>query len=231
MARLPRLSVGGWPHLLIQRGHNRQAVFRDSDDRRLFLTLLGEAARAQGIALHAYALLDGELRLLATPPTGTALSSMMQSLGRRYGAYFNRRHDCTGSLWDGRFRATVIDPECHLLSCMRFVETVSTAEQLRGETHPEWSSAKHHLGQQLDPIVSDHSSYWALGNTPFERELAYRNLLERPLPDAERAMLEQAATKGWPVGSAGFLGALGSKTERRLTPLRRGRPRKPVTAV
>jgi putative transposase len=218
MARLPRLSVGGVPHLLVQRGHNLQPVVRDAEDRSLFLSLLGEVAAAHGVAIHAYALLEQEVRLLLTPPGPTALSRMMQAFGRRYGGSFNRRHGRTGSLWEGRFRATVLEPERHLLSSMRWLE--------ESEGEGIVSSRTHHLGEKVDPIVSDHSHFWSLGNTPFEREVAYRQLLASPLPAAEVQGLIAAVTKGWPLGSESFVAALARMTVRRLTPLPRGRPLK-----
>lgn len=226
MARLPRLCVPGWPHLLIQLGHNRQAVFRDDADRQLFLDLLKEATSTHGVAIHAYTLLDNEVRLLATPQSAESLSRTMQAIGRRYGTHFNRRHGHAGSLWEGRFRAAPVEPERHLLDCMRFVEQpcdgVVPGTDL-GQSN--WSSVAHHLGEKVDALVSDHLQYWALGNTPFEREVAYRKLLERALTSKELATIESAVKKGWPLGATSFLSQLSSVTSRRLRPLPRGRPK------
>jgi putative transposase len=222
MARLPRLCVPGWPHLLIQLGHGHQAVFRDDVDRRLFLDLLREAAITHGVAIHAYALRDGEVRLLGTPSKLDSLSRMMQAIGRRYGSNFNRRHAHIGSLWEGRFRATVIEPERHLLTCMRYVER-PLSEESGAELAP-WSSAPHHLGERSDPCVSDHREYWLLGNTPFDREATYRELSQRALTSVELNLISDAALKGWPLGSPSFLDKLSGSTDRRLAPLPRGRP-------
>jgi putative transposase len=227
MARLTRLCVPGWPHLLMQSGHNHQAVFRDDVDRKLFLELMQSAASAHGVAIHAYSLLDDEVRLLATPAGADSLSRMMQAAGRRYGSSFNRRHGHTGSLWEGRFRATVIEPERHLLACMRYVDQMSMGDEVgtRLGQRP-WSSAAHHLGERVDPLVSDHLLYWSLGNTPFEREAAYRDLLQQALTSDELLSISNAVRKGWPLGSATFLEKLSGSTPRRLKPLPRGRPRK-----
>ena len=198
MARLPRRCVPGWPHLLVQSGHGRQAVFRDDADRRLFLDLLQEAAITHGVAVHAYALRDSEIRLLGTPSKRDSLSRMMQAIGRRYGSSFNRRHAHVGSLWEGRFRATVIEPERHLLMCMRYVERPFPGESDGGadsERSP-WSSAPHHFGERSDPRISDHREYWSLGNTPFDREAAYRELARQALTSSELALISDAALKG-----------------------------------
>ena len=228
MARLARLSVAGMPHLLVQRSHHQQAGFIDDTDRILFRQLLGEAARCEGVALHAYGLFDREVRLLATPSTGEALGRMMQSLGRRYGGAFNRRHQRTGGLWEGRFRATVIEPERYLVAGMCYVEEESGLEGGSEAAVPVAlsSSRGFHLGRWQDALVTDHPVFWALGNTPFDREAAYRGRLSTGLAPSERSELEQGVQKGWPVGSMQFVEMLSGRTSRRLAPLKRGRPRK-----
>lgn len=227
MARLPRLSVGGLPHLVVQRSHHGQPVFLDDSDRTLFRNLLGESAKAEGLALHAYALMDKEVRLLATPATADTLGRTMQTLGRRYGGAFNRRHGRSGGLWEGRFRATIIEPERHLLDVMRYIEDEANwaGDVSQAEGGPV-SSRGHHVGRRQDSLVTDHALFWALGNTPFDREASYRRLLEDGLSSSRRDGLESAVRTGWPLGSDAFVAALSGKTDRRLIPLRRGRPPK-----
>lgn len=225
MARLPRLSIGGMPHLLVQRAQQGQPAFLDDTDRTLYRNLLGEAARAEGVALHAYALLDQQVRLLATPGAAEALGRMMQAIGRRYGSAFNRRHGRSGTLWEGRFRATVLEPERHLLDAMRFVEDEGNWEGGVDDGGPA-SSRGHHLGRRQDSLVTDAAPFWALGNTPFDREAAYRRLLDAGLPLPVKVALEQAVHTGWPLGSDRFVASLSVKTTRRLVPLKRGRPPK-----
>ncbi len=227
MARLPRLCVPNWPHLLIQRGHNRQPVFADEADSQLFLALLREVATTHRVAVHAYALHPAEVRLLVTPQTADGLSRVMQSLGRRYGTHFNRRHNHAGSLWEGRFRATPIDPEHYLLDAMRFVEEGGSNDVASTHlVHVSASSLPHHLGQRVDPLITDHVRFWGLGNTPFEREAGYRRLMDEGLRAATRAQLAQAVEKGWPLGTPEFIERLAVFTDRRLAPLPRGRPKK-----
>ncbi len=228
MARLARLAAAGLVHLLIQRGNNGQAVFVDRPDRESYLHLLREAAAASQVAIHAYALTDNEAILLATPTDAAGLSRMMQSLGRRYGARFNRRHGRSGALWEGRFRATVIEAERYLHAAICFVELAPLRAGLAREApdHP-WSSARHHLGVATDPLVIDHALYWALGNTPFEREAAHGQLLKRALTGEETGAIADATMKGWALGSDSFKTSLEAHTQRRVRPKLRGRPRKP----
>lgn len=227
MARLARLCIPGWPHLLVQRGHDRRPVFVDDADRALFRELLQEAASRLGIHIHAYALLDDEVRLLVTPASADGLSKLVQAIGRRYVIRFNRRHARTGGLWEGRFRATVIEPEQHLLSCMLFVEG-AVGGAATGQPPPAWSSAPHHLGASVDTAITEPAQYWALGNTPFEREAVYRNLYQQALTEAQTSEIVAALNAGWPLGSPRFRQSLEHATTRRLAPLPRGRPRKSI---
>jgi putative transposase len=227
MARLARLCIPGWPHLLVQRGHDGRAVFVDDVDRALFRDLLQDAAVQQAVQVHAYALLDDEVRLLLTPTAADGLSKLVQAIGRRYVIRFNRRHGRTGGLWEGRFRATVVEPEQHLLSCMLFVE--GAVEAALARRHQDlFSSASHHLGAKVDPLVTEPAPYWELGNTPFEREAAYRKIYQQALTEHQIAEIKQALNAGWPLGREHFRQSLETSTTRRLAPLPRGRPRREV---
>jgi putative transposase len=232
MARLPRLAIAGQAHHLIQRGLNRQAIVLDDIDRQQLLGDLRECAALHRVAIHAYVLMDNHLHLLATPESTEGLSRMMQSLGRRYVAAYNRRHQRSGTLWDGRFRAAPLEAAGYLLACMRYIELNPLRHGLvqAPQDYP-WSSAAHHLGLLRDPMVLDHALFWALGNTPFEREATYRAWLEQGVSPEEHARLSESALKGWPLGSAGFLHALGQSTERPVAPRPRGRPPAPKSVV
>lgn len=227
MARLPRLAVPGLPHYLVQRGHNQQAVFLDDEDRRAYLAALSETVATQKLPVLAYCLLDDQVHLLVVPATAEAMSRMLQSLGRRYGAAFNRRHGRSGTLWDGRFRATVVEPGTHLLDAMRCVEQAPLrAGWTASAADWPWSSAAHHAGRTRVAWLSDPPLYWSLGNTPFERELAWLRLLDEPLADRVLARMMDAVHKGWALGSGTFVASLGAETDRPLAPRPRGRPRR-----
>lgn len=226
MARLPRLSAANQVHLLVQRGNNGQATFIDDDDRKAFLAALHNAALDHRVAIHAYALTGNEALLLATPADAGATSRMIQTLGRRYVARFNQRHGRSGTLWEGRFRSTVIEAALHLRDCMCFVELAPLrAGLVQAAADWPWSSARHHLGHFSDPLVTDAPLYWATGNTPFEREVAHQRLLERALTREQVLAIDGALRKGWVYGSDAFASRIESQTARRAQPLRPGRPR------
>lgn len=228
MARLPRLALAGTAHLVALYGHSGQPVFGDDEDRRQFLAALREAALQQQVAVHAYVLLAEHVHLLLTPATAGALGALMQGLGRRYGAAFNRRHQRRGSLWAGRFRTAVVQSGEPLLEAMLFIDQHGQRSGLVASPGDyRWCSTRHHLGLWRDPLISESSAWWALGNTPFEREAAYRQRLEEGLGRERAAALADACRKGWALGDAGFLAELAQQTDRPLQPRPRGRPPKP----
>ena len=227
MARLSRLAVPGHPHHLFQRGNDRAALFRDDEDRACYLGCLREAALAARVALHAYVLMEDHVHLLATPAGAEGLSRMMQALGRNYVGRFNHRHGRSGTLWEGRFRSGLIEADAWLLPCMRYIELNPVRVGLvAGPADYRWSSARHHLGQGTDVLLTDHALFWSLGNTPFDREAAWRAYLGQPVAATEMEQITASCLRGWALGSAGFLQRMTEVAGRRVVPAKRGRPRK-----
>lgn len=227
MARLPRLVVPHQPHHLIQRGNDRQPIFRESEDYGVFLKWLREAARQYAVAIHAYVLMPNHIHLLITPADAQGMGKMMQWVGRFYVPWFNRKYGRTGTLWQGRFKATVIDSERYFMTCCRYIELnpVRAGIVADPEQYP-WSSYAHHVGSKGDPFITGHPLYWALGNTPFDREAAYKALAEQALTDDEILALQEATEKGWALGSERFMASLERQVHRRVRPAGRGRPAK-----
>jgi putative transposase len=179
------------------------------------------------VAVHGYVLLDSELHLLVTPRSPEGLSRMMQMLGRRYGQVFNRRHGRRGTLWEGRFRAAPLEAHPWVGISLAWLEQAPVAAGLavRPADYP-WSSAAHHAGLRRDPLLTDHAAYWQLGNTPFEREAAWRGILEQPVTSERASRLLDAVRRGWPVGGESYLSRLAATVGRPVAPRPRGRPRR-----
>ena len=227
MARLPRLLVADLPHLLSQRAQYGQAMARDDDDRAVLLRLLREAAALEKVALHAYSVQGDRIELVATAGEAAALSRLMQTVTRRHAAAYNRRHGRRGSLWEGRFRAAAVEPGDWLLRCMLHVDQLGAAG---GGGDPRWSSLAVHVGNARDAALIAPAAYWLLGNTPFEREAAYRDRAERPLPMAETTAIEASLRGGWPLGSLAFAARLHTP-DRPALRRPRGRPRRAPAAT
>jgi len=204
------------------------SVFREADDCRHFLDCLRDAAVRREVAIHAYVLMPDHVHLLATPATAAALGQMIQSLGRRYVRWFNDRYSRSGSLWQGRYRSAMIDPEPYLLALCRHLESNPVRSGLVSDAvaYP-WSSLHHHLGLATDPIITDHPIIWALGNTPFERQSAYRDFFREAEDPAQVAAIRQATARGWPIGSPACLREMEKTSNRSLSPGPRGRAKRP----
>jgi putative transposase len=223
VARLPRLTVPGFPHHLIQRGNDRRAIFADDVDRERYLTLLREVAADHGLALHAYVLMPNHVHLLATPARAGDIGRSVQALGRRYVRWFNDRHRRSGALFEGRYRSTVVDADRYLLAVMRYIELNPVrAGLVHSAAAFRWSSHAHHVGLGVDPLITDHAVYWALGNTPFERQATYLGLFEQGSGEPELELIRRSTHGGWLLGPADAV----LRTPRRPRPLRAGRPRK-----
>jgi len=225
MARFARLSVAGQPHHIALRGADGVLVFRAPDDYRCFLRCLRDVAARRRVAIHAYVLMPDHVHLLATPATPAAIGQMIQSLGRRYVRWFNARYARSGTIWNGRYRSSVIEAEQYLLACSRYIEANPVRADLVSDasSYP-WSSLRHHLGLAVDPIVTDHASFWALGNTPFERQSAYRDFAGVLDVAGKVDRLRSGIRTGRPVGSPGFLRELAEICKRPLSRRSRGRP-------
>ena len=225
MARLPRLTLPGYPHHLIQRGNNRQAIFVDRQDFEAMLALLAETAKKFGVAVHAYVLMDNHFHLLATPSTAEALPLMMQAVGRSYVRRFNQRHGRSGTLWEGRYRSTLIETERYLLACMVYIALNPVrAGLVAGPGDWRWSSYAHYLGRKNDPLVTPHALAWELGNTPFAREAAYQSLVEADIAASQHTALTSNTLNGWVLGEEDFVAELQKKSARRMSKSKAGRP-------
>ncbi len=225
MARLPRLTVPGYPHHIIQRGNNRQPIFASRADYETLLGMLDEHARKAKVALHGYVLMSNHFHLLATPQDFDGIPRMMQAVGRRYVRYFNRAQGRTGTLWEGRYRSTLIQAERYLLACMIYIDLNPVRAGLAEAAgdYP-WSSYSHYVGLRIDRLVSPHPIYWELGNTPFAREAAYASLVTAGITAAQQEAMTSSALRGWALGEPDYIADLQKRTARRIAKARAGRP-------
>lgn len=177
MARKPRVHLPGYTQHVIQRGNNREACFFAEADYAAYREILGNAAGIAACQIHAYVLMTNHVHLLVTPQVHGGLSQLMKAVGQGYCHYFNQQHQRTGSLWEGRYKAEVIDTEHYLLTCSLYIEAnpVRAGMAVKPSEYP-WSSARWHGLGEPDPVVMDHPLYEALGLTPAERQSAYRAL-------------------------------------------------------
>jgi putative transposase len=184
MARKPRVDLGGYTYHVTQRGNNREACFFAEEDYRFYRDCIKQSAHKYTVAVHAYVLMTNHVHLLVTTKRNGDLSRFMQHIGRRYVRYVNYAYKRSGTLWEGRFKSSVVDVERYLLACYRYIELnpVRAGMTQRPSEYP-WSSARWHGFGLKDEIVKDHPIYDALGATKEARTIAYRELFRTEMDE------------------------------------------------
>ncbi|HEY9200987.1 MAG TPA: transposase [Gammaproteobacteria bacterium] len=184
MPRKPRFSLAGVPQHVIQRGNNREPCFYSKEDYLAYLEFMDIAAKKAECHVHAYVLMTNHVHLLLTPMKEYGVSVFMQSLGKRYVQYINSTYKRTGTLWEGRYKASLVDSQAYLLICMRYIELnpvranmVDTAGEYR------WSSYNCNAFAKINNHITPHPLYKALGITVDERCYAYRELFRNKIAD------------------------------------------------
>jgi len=225
MARQPRLDLPGVPQHIVQRGNNRAACFFDDSHRRRYLALLGDAAAASEVAVHAYVLMTNHVHLLATPPRAGAISALMQAVGRRYVQWVNARRNRTGTLFDGRFKSGLVQSERHLLCTYRYIELNPVrAGLVANATDYRWSSyAANALGEP-DRLIQPHPLFDELGATIEQRRRRYRAFVAEGVSDDEAEAIRSHVKQGRVFGTAAFQEQVARQTGLRVRVTRRGRP-------
>jgi putative transposase len=227
MPRRPRLHLPGFPLHVIQRGNNRNACFFSNHDCVAYLTWLQQASEKLDCAIHAYVLMTNHVHLLLRPREPCSVSALMQSLGRRYVQYVNYAHGRTGTLWEGRFLASMVHAEGYLLNCMRYIELNPVrAGMVEQPGEYRWSSFGHNGLGRSDPIVREHDVYATLGADRGQRSQAYRELFNRAIEDAVLTRIREASKSGTLLSGDNNSAQDERAQNDRLTRSARGRPRK-----
>lgn len=225
MPRPTRFTVSDIPQCVVQSGINWARTFNYRDDYQFYLDSLRQAAEQYECELHAYAVLPNRVQLLVTPHTEQAVSQMMQSLGRRYVQYFNRRYDRSGTLWQGRYKSCLVEQGEHMLNCYRYVDTLAAIAGVVTEPpdYP-WSSYRQHVGAATH-FVRDHAVWSDLGEAPPERYQRYRELVVTPLARDVVKDINMNVVQGSVYGSEVFRAEIESRCGQKVRPRPRGRPR------
>ncbi len=227
MARLPRFVIPGQPQHVIQRGNNRDVIFVRDEDYHFYLEKLNDACKKYDCDVHAYILMTNHVHLLITPHTKNGISKVMQSIGRYYVQYFNYTYGRTGTLWEGRYKATLIDSDGYLLTCSRYIELNSVRAQM--VNHPSeypWSSYHYNALGKENTLLTPHLLYKRLANTSEERQKCYRELFRAHISERTLIEIREATNKAWVLGSDRFKNKIEKLTLRQAKPKIRGGDRK-----
>lgn len=227
MPRRPRIHLADVPVHLVQRGHNREPCFFAEGDYHRYLHWLGQGLAATGVVLHAYVLMTNHVHLLLTAHDPNAIAGLMISLGRRYVQSVNRRYQRTGTLWDSRYRASLIQTESHFLACQRYIELNPVrAGMVVDPACYRWSSYGFHAFGQPDKVLVPHPIYLEMGRTLSDRQRAYRTLARSELDADVIGEIRKAVNQNQPLGDARFLETIARATGAPRETRPRGRPKR-----
>jgi len=220
-----RFMIPGVPVHIVQRGHCREPVFFDEADYQAYLHWLSEAAAEHGCAIHAYVLMTNHIHILATPTDKQGVGRMMQSVGRHYVPYINHTYGTSGSIWEGRYKANLVQEDDYLLQCMRYIELNPVrVNMVRSPSQYRWSSYRCNGQGKGDPLVEAHPVYLSLGRTAQVRIDAYKALFKSHVDKQSLDDIRAAWQTGTPLGSDCFREAIEKKLGARIGQTRRGRP-------
>jgi putative transposase len=231
MPRQPRLDLAHIPQHVVQRGNDRQPCFFNDIDRVRYLQELREIALREHCSVHAYVLMTNHVHLLITPTASGQIARLMQSLGRRYVRYVNDRYHRTGTLWEGRYKSSLVDRETYLLHCYRYIELNPVRARMTIDPlHYPWSSHSFNAFGRNDPLIQPHDSYLALGATSEQRCAAYRALAMETLSQDDTDAIRTHLQRQHALGPDRFRLAVEAQLSRRAGPAKIGRPRKHDTS-
>ena len=228
MPRTARIVLPYTPHHIVQRGHNRQTVFVTDDDYNYYLENLIEFKRSFGCKIYAYCLMTNHVHLVVDPGKNPdSLSLLMKRVAGRQTRYVNKLEKRTGSLWEGRFKSSMISTEEYLPACCRYIElNPLRAGMVTDPGEYQWSSYGAKVLGWKDTVVDFHPSSLALGESDGARQMAYAEYVHGTVPEYEIKLLREALQRGQLTGSDRLRAEMERKLGIRLSNKRQGRPRK-----
>lgn len=213
---------------MVQRGHSRELVFFEDNHYFTYLHWLGEAVDHYQVDIHAYVLMTNHIHILATPHDKGGITRVMQYVGRYYVPYINHTYGSNGSIWEGRYKASLICDEEYLLACMRYIELNPVrANMVRSPEQYRWSSYRCNGQSKEDKLVKHHQMYKALGRSRAARLDAYKGLFKGHLENKVLSDIRSAWQTGTPLGNDYFRQKIEDKLKCKVGQARRGRPVKP----
>lgn len=231
MPRKPRFFLPNVPVHIVQKGQSNERVFFEDRDFQAYLAWLAEGAKRYDCAIHAYSLMANHIHILATPKATQGVSRMMQFVSGSYVSYINQLCGTSGSIWEGRYKASLIDVKQYLLTCMSYIESNPVrAGETRNPAQYRWSSYRANAQGKVDSLITPHPVYLKLGATTEERLVAYKKIYRARIDEDQLRSIRNAWQTGTPLGSDEFKATVERKLNVKVGQDRRGRPRKSLAS-
>jgi putative transposase len=227
MPRKPRFYLPDIPVQVVQRGNNREPIFFRNDDYVAYLGWLKEGAERYQCKIHAYILMRNHVHILVTPKEKDTISRMMQYIGRRYVPYVNSQYGRSGTLWEGRYKGSLVQADTYLMACMRYMELnpVRTKLAKTAASYP-WSSYHYNASGRKNNLLTPHKQYLTLGNDDVSRRTAYKALFRQPIDAETLQAIRLAWQSGTPLGNQRFKLKIERILNTKVGYSKQGRPRK-----
>ena len=229
MPRFHRLFLTGYPLHVVQRGHDRKPVFDGDADYRYYLDNLREQKGLLDIKIYAFCLMTNHVHIVLQPDSEPgSVSKLMRVLAARQTRRINKARKRSGTLWEGRFKASLIDTDSYLLACCRYVDLNPIRARLVDAPECyQWSSFRSRTGLQPISWLDFDTAYQSLGNSPKSRASRYSRFVAEGIGESEMDLIRQAVRRNQLTGSKHFVDAIVEKTHRRISTRGQGRPAKP----
>ena len=226
MPRKSRIAVANYPHHIVQRGHNRKAVFVTYNDRLAYLITLRDFRQELGLKVYGYCLMTNHVHLLIDPGQNAMnLSLLMKRLAGRHTRRINRLEHRTGTSWEGRFKCSPIESDRYLLACARYIDLNPVrAKMVAKPEHYRWSSYRARIGLDNCEWLDPDPCFLALAGTDEERQQHYREFVERGIHERELQFIRGAVERNQLTGSEAFILEIEQRTGERILHRSRGRP-------
>ena len=225
MPRQPRLVIPGYPHHVILRGNNRSAIFNKNEDRRFFIKYLNEAKEKTKSKIYSYCLMTNHVHLIIAPSIERGLGYMIQSLGRQYVQYINQTYKRTGTLWEGRFKSSLISNDEYLIACSIYIESNPVrARIVKDPGSYRWSSYLAKAEGSKDLLVDKDPIYDDLGKTDKEKRLEYKKWFVSGISPDRISLIRYVTQRGGVIGETGFVEKISKEVGRSVALRQRGRP-------
>ena len=229
MARLPRVSISGVPQHVVQRGNNKQDCFFNAKDRGFYINKLHEACLTHDVKVHAFVLMTNHVHLLMTPYRNNGVSRVMQTLGRNYVRYVNTEYRRSGTLWEGRFKSSLVQTGEYLFAVYKYIELNPVRAGI--VEHPKdyfWSSYHHNIGKREISVINAHPEYLALGDSPTQRAQCYQHLIESGLHTKTTKDISTCLNQAKIYGDSKFKEEISLNLKRKVQPLKHGGDRRSI---
>jgi putative transposase len=227
MPRKPRFFLPNIPVHVVVRGNARQVVFVEDSDKQAYLGWLKEASEKEKVSIHAYVLMDNHVHILLSTNEPRHISRVMQHIGRKYVPYFNHKYGKSGTLWEGRFKGSMIESEQYLLCCYRYIELNPVrANMVKKPEEWKWSSYACNAYGENNPLIRPHEVYLAIDKDEEKRVEYYRASFRQVLDSSLINDLRSAVQTGTPLGNDKFKVEVEKILGVKVGYAKRGRPKR-----